>query len=60
MPTSYPTPFNAAPSTVTSKGLTITQYESINGNTVTQTYTYRADSKLWMPVDIEAKIDAIN
>ena len=60
MPSSYPSPFEAAPTTVRSKGLVITQQESINGNVVTQTYTYNATDPIWMPADIEAKIDAIN
>ncbi len=49
MPTSYPSPFDAAPTTVKSKGLTITQQESINGNVVIQKYIYTAIDPIWMP-----------
>ena len=49
MPTIYPITFNADPTIVKSKGLTITQQESINGNVVIQKYIYTAIDPIWMP-----------
>ena len=62
MPTSYPTPFEAAPTVISSRdgGLIITTYTSINGYTVIQTYQYEALSPVFMPGDIDLKINAIN
>ena len=59
MPSSYPN-LDAEPTIIEASGLTITCKMQIVGNMVINTYIYDAQSESDMPLNIEAKINAIN
>ena len=59
MPSSYPN-LDAEPTIIEASGLTITCKMQIVNNMVINTYIYDAQSESDMPLNIEAKINAIN
>ena len=59
MPNSYPN-LDAEPTVIEATGLTITSKMQIVNNIVISTYIYDALSESDMPLNIEAKINAIN